>query len=111
MYINVNLRKLLRVHKSHARKTSLFTGAIPNQVRNSQTSRFVSVPGQNPGRSSGGDSVGLWLLPVLVADVSRRSSRIGMGQLEEFGLKREWKVAEESASGGWIAIIELGMDN
>jgi len=42
-------------------ETSLFTGAIRNQVRNSQTSRFVSVPGQNPGRSSRGDSVGLRL--------------------------------------------------
>jgi len=26
--------------KSHIRETSLFTGAIPNQVRNSQTSSF-----------------------------------------------------------------------
>src|SRR6218665_808763 len=38
--------------KNNVRETSLFTGAIPSQVRNSQTSRFVSVPGQNPGRSS-----------------------------------------------------------
>src|SRR6218665_3963198 len=29
-------------HKSHVRETSLFTGAIPNPVHNSQTSRFVS---------------------------------------------------------------------
>jgi len=47
---NVNLRKLLTAHKSHFRETSLFTGMIPNQVRNSQISRFVSVPGQNPER-------------------------------------------------------------
>ena len=33
------------------------TSAIPNQVHNGQTSRFYSVPGQNPGRSSRGDSV------------------------------------------------------
>jgi len=52
-------------HKSHVRETSLFTGAIPNQVRNSQTSRYVSAPGQYPGRSSRGDSVGLCLwLPI-----------------------------------------------
>src|SRR6218665_2221298 len=56
---NVKLRKLLSALKSHVRETSLFTGAIPNQVRNSQTSRFVSVPRQNPGRSIRGDSVGL----------------------------------------------------
>src|SRR6218665_1612656 len=37
MYCNVNLRKLLSGHKNHARETSLFTGATPNQVRNSQT--------------------------------------------------------------------------
>ena len=35
-------------------ETSLFTGAIPTQVRNSQTSRFFSMPGKNPGRSSRG---------------------------------------------------------
>ena len=40
MQCNVNLLKLLSAHKSHARKTSLFTGAIPNPVRNSKTSRF-----------------------------------------------------------------------
>src|SRR6218665_714616 len=40
----------------HVRETSLFTGAIPNQVRNSQTYRFVSVPGKNPGSSSRGDN-------------------------------------------------------
>ena len=43
---NVNLRKLLSDHKSHDRETSFYTGAIPNQVHNSQTSRFASVPGQ-----------------------------------------------------------------
>src|SRR6218665_2535946 len=52
MLCNVKLRKLLSAHKSHVRETSLFTGAILNPVRNSQTSRFVSVPGQNPERSS-----------------------------------------------------------
>jgi len=31
---------------------SLFTGSIPNQVCNSQTSRFFSVPGQKPERPS-----------------------------------------------------------
>ena len=30
-------------------ETSLLTGAIPNQVRNCKTSRFVSVPGRYPG--------------------------------------------------------------
>src|SRR6218665_1067633 len=54
---NAKLRKFLSAYKSHVRKTSLFTGAIPNPVRNSQTSRFVSVPGQNPERSSRGDCV------------------------------------------------------
>ena len=34
----VNLRKFLSAHKSHVRETSLFTGAISNQVRNSQNS-------------------------------------------------------------------------
>src|SRR6218665_3016774 len=58
---NVKLRKLLSAHKSHIRETSLFTGAIPNPVRNSQTSHFFSVPGQNPERSSRGDSVVLRL--------------------------------------------------
>ena len=41
-----------RPQKPRHQGDQLFTGAIPNQVRNSQTSRFVSVPGQNPGRSS-----------------------------------------------------------
>jgi len=40
MQCNVNLRKLLSAHKSHVKDTSLFTGAIPNQVRHSQISRF-----------------------------------------------------------------------
>src|SRR6218665_3987478 len=38
------LVKLLSAHKSQLRETSLFTVAILNQFRNSQTSRFVSVP-------------------------------------------------------------------
>src|SRR6218665_1685823 len=67
--MSVKLRKLLSVHKSHVREISLSTGAIPNLVRNSQTSRFVSVPGQNPGRSSWGDSVVLRLQSVMMADV------------------------------------------
>ena len=46
MKCNINLWKL--AHKSHIVETSLLTGAIPNQVRNSQTSRFILVPGQNP---------------------------------------------------------------
>src|SRR6218665_320304 len=62
---NVNLRKLLSDHKSHVRETNLFTGAIPNQVRNSQTSRFVAVPGQNPERSSRGDSAGVRFQSVM----------------------------------------------
>src|SRR6218665_3038244 len=66
---NVKLRKLLSANKSHVRETSLFTGAIPNPVRNSQTSRFVSAPGQNPGMSSRGDSVVLRLQLVMMADV------------------------------------------
>src|SRR6218665_2837935 len=43
----VNPRQLLSAHKNHVRETSLFTSDIPNQVRNSQTSRFVSLPSQN----------------------------------------------------------------
>src|SRR6218665_1667028 len=39
------------------RPASLFTSAIPNQDRNSLTSRFVSLSGQNLGKSSRGDSV------------------------------------------------------
>src|SRR6218665_4179236 len=57
MQCNVNIRKLLSAHKSYVRETSLFTGAIPNPIRNSQTSLFVSVPGQYPGRSSGEQSM------------------------------------------------------
>jgi len=62
-------------------ETSLFTGAILNQVCNSQTSPFIllPVPGQNPGRSSRGDSMGLRLQSVVMADVSWRRSRIGIG--------------------------------
>src|SRR6218665_397240 len=68
MYLcKIKIRKLLSAHKSHVRETSLFTGAKPNPVRNSQTSRFVSVPGQNPERSSRGDSVVLRLQSVLNA--------------------------------------------
>ena len=40
-WCNVNLRKLLSAYKSHVRETSLFTGTIPDQVRNySQAFRF-----------------------------------------------------------------------
>src|SRR6218665_1112957 len=81
---NVKLRKLLSVHKSHVRETSLFTGAIPNPVRNSQTSRFVSVPDQYPRRSSRGDSVVLRLQSVMMADVSWCRSGTGIGYLKEF---------------------------
>src|SRR6218665_3738364 len=56
---NVNLRKLLSAHKSHVRETSLFTGATPNQVCNSQTSPFVvgSKPGRVKPRRQRGDTV------------------------------------------------------
>src|SRR6218665_1648378 len=84
MQCNVNLRKLLSAHKSHVRETSLFTSAIPNPVRNSQTSRFVSVPGHNPGRSSRGDSVVLQLRSVMMADMWWCRSGTGIGYLKEF---------------------------
>src|SRR6218665_1990962 len=76
---NVKLRKVLNAHKSHVRETSLFTGAIPNPVRNSQTSRFVSVPGENPARSSRGDSVVLRLQSVMMVDVRCCRSRTVIG--------------------------------
>src|SRR6218665_2337937 len=76
---NVKLRKFLSAYKSHVRRASLFTGAIPNPVRNCQTSRFVSVPGQNPERSSRGDSVVLRLQSVMMADVWWCRSGTGIG--------------------------------
>src|SRR6218665_3693680 len=76
MYISEN--------KSHLRETSLFTGAIPNPVGNSQTARFVSVPGQNPGRSCRGDGMVLRLQSVMMADVWWCRSRSGIGYLKEF---------------------------
>ena len=81
-------------------KTSLFTGAISNQVRNGQTSRFASVPGQNPGRSSRGDGVELRLQSVMLADVWWRRSRasrprIRIGQLEAFGLQSSVECSRE----------------
>src|SRR6218665_1046741 len=61
----------------------LITGAIPNQVGNyRQTSRFVLVPGKNSGRLSRGDSVGLRLQSVMMADVWWRRSGIGVGYVE-----------------------------
>src|SRR6218665_958631 len=56
---NVNLRKLLSANKSHVREISLFIGAILNQVRNSQTSRFVvaSKPGKVKPRRQRGATV------------------------------------------------------
>src|SRR6218665_1737571 len=81
---NVILRKLLSAHKSHVRETSLFTGAIPNSVRNSQTFRFASVPGQNLGRSSRGDSVVLRLQSVMMVDVWWCRGRTAIGYLKEF---------------------------
>ena len=77
------LRKRLSAHKSHVRETSLFTGAIPNPVRNSFSFRFVSVPGQNPGRSSRGDSVVLRLQSVMMADMWWCRSGTGIGYLKE----------------------------
>jgi len=41
-------------------------------VNNSQTSCFVSVPGQSPGRSSRGDSVGLRLQLVVMVQKQNR---------------------------------------
>src|SRR6218665_932340 len=79
----VNLRKLLSAHKSHVRKTTLFTGAIRNPICTSQTSRFVLVPGQNPGRSSRGDSVVLRLQSVMMVDVWWCTSGTGIGYLKE----------------------------
>ena len=52
---------------------------VPNQVRNSQTSCFILVLGQNPGRSSWGDSIELWLQSVRMEDMWWRRSRIGKG--------------------------------
>ena len=69
-------------------ETSLFTGAIPNPVHNSQTSRFVSVPGQNPDRSNRGDSVVLRLQSVMMADVSWCRGRTGIGYLKEFRFQK-----------------------
>jgi len=60
-------------------ETSLFSGAIPNPVCNSQISRFVSMPGQNPGRSSRGDGMGLRLQSAVMAGVSWRWSKIEIG--------------------------------
>ena len=76
---NVTFRKLLSAHKRHVRET----GAILNPVRNSQPSRFISVPGQNTVRSSRGDSVVLQLQSVMMADVSWCRSRTGIGYLKE----------------------------
>src|SRR6218665_3334205 len=84
MQCNVKLRKLLSAHKSNVRETSLFTGAIPNPVRNSQTYHFVSVPSQNPGRSNPGDSMVLELQSVMMVDVWWCRSRTGIGYLKEF---------------------------
>src|SRR6218665_3073981 len=58
-----------------------YIGAITNPVRNSQTSRFVSVPDQNPERSSQGDSVVLRLQSVMMAAVWWCRSRTGIGYL------------------------------
>jgi len=63
---NIHLRKLISAQKSHIRETILFAGSILNQICNSQTSRFVSVPGQNPGRSNRGDSMGLRLRGMMI---------------------------------------------
>jgi len=46
-----------------------YSPVLPNQVHNSQTSCFIWVPGQNPGRSSWGDSVVLWLQSVMMMRV------------------------------------------
>src|SRR6218665_1410100 len=86
MQCNVKLQKLLSAHKSHVRETSLFTGAIPSPVRNSQTSCFVSAPGQNPGRSSRGDCVVLRLQSVMMVDVWWCRSRTRIGYLKELNL-------------------------
>ena len=43
MRYNVSLRKLLSARKSYVWETSLVTGAIPNQARDSQTSLFLSM--------------------------------------------------------------------
>ena len=48
----IRVVKNLRQIGGHGREGSLFTGVTPNQVRNSQTSRFGSVSGQNSGKSS-----------------------------------------------------------
>ena len=58
---NVNLRKLINAHKSHVRETSLLTGAIPNQVRNSQTFRLGarSKSGKVQPRRQRGTTVGI----------------------------------------------------
>src|SRR6218665_2843659 len=68
---NVNLRKLLSANKSQVREMSLFIGSMPNQVRNSQTSRFVvgSKPGKvKPRRQRGATVVtgggGRFLRPI-----------------------------------------------
>jgi len=50
--------------RTYVRETSLYTGAIPNQVRISQTSLFVSV---SRWRSSREDIVELLLKSVMMA--------------------------------------------
>ena len=92
------------MHKSHARETSLFTGPIPNQVCNSQTPRFVSVPGQNPGRSSRGDSMGLRLESGLWRTCHGSGVASGYDSLMCSVVSREWNVTEESASGGEVKL-------
>lgn len=77
-------------------KASLLTSAKWNQVRNGQTTLYISVPGQNSRRSSRVDSVGLRLQPVMVADVRVESV---WDSFRSRGISREWIMAEESLSG------------
>src|SRR6218665_54594 len=84
---NVNLRKLLSANKSHVREISLFTGAIPNQVRNSQTSRFVvgSKPEKVKPRRQRGAT-------VITGDGGGRGTGVesGYDSLKSSVFSREW---------------------
>ena len=94
-------QRLQKPRQGTVRQTSLFIGAIPNQVGNSQTSRFVSVPGQNPEISNRGDSVVLRLQSVMMADVWWCRSGPGIGySLKSSVFNREWNVADGSARFG-----------
>src|SRR6218665_184107 len=101
MKCNVMYNKIINNFSGPTKATSgrpaysLALYQIKSAIAKLLASFWCRCTGQNPGRSSRGDSVGWWWRTCRGAGVES-----GKDSLKSSIFSREWKVAEKNASGG-----------